>query len=63
MLNNVCNSLNCNTAETEPILNFINELYVGDIISCLSIVFVIVGGCFGYHQWKNLLKQKSRIFK
>lgn len=58
MLNDICNILTCNTTKTGSILNFINDIYVGDIISCLSIVFVIIGGCFGYHQWKKSVKIK-----
>ena len=58
MLNNICNLLTCNTQETEPILKFINEISVGDIISFLSMLFVIIGGCFGYHQWKKSVKIK-----
>lgn len=58
MLKNICNFLICNTEETEPILKFINEFSVSDIISFLSMVFVIIGGRFGYHQWKKSVKIK-----
>lgn len=38
----------CCELKNEPILSFINEISIGDIISFLSLVAVIVGGCFGY---------------
>lgn len=59
MLNNICNLLTCNIEGTEPILKFINEISVSDIISFLSMVFVVIGGCFGYHQWKKSVKIKK----
>lgn len=48
----------CCEWKSEPILRFVNEISVGDIISFLSLVAVIVGGCFGYYQWQKTIKIK-----
>lgn len=48
----------CCEIKNEPLLCFVNEISVGDIISFLSLVTVIVGGCFGYYQWQKSIKIK-----
>ena len=48
----------CCEWKSEPILRFVNEISVGDIISFLSLIAVIVGGCFGYYQWQKSIKIK-----
>lgn len=50
--------LTCCPYNEEPIINFVNEITVNDILNFLSLVFVIIGGCFGYHQWKKSVKIK-----
>ncbi len=58
MLNNIHTLLICDIPENESLLKFINEFSIGDIISFLSMVIVVFGGCFGYHQWKKSIKIK-----
>lgn len=58
MLNNICTALTCNTTETEPLLKFVNEFSLSDIISFISMILVVIGGWFGYHQWKKSVKIK-----
>lgn len=48
----------CDTTENQSFLKFINEFTVGDIISFISMVLVVIGGCFGYHQWRKSVKIK-----
>lgn len=55
MLNTI---LTCNSTESESIFKFINEFSISDIISFTSLVLVVIGGCFGYHQWKKSIKIK-----
>lgn len=58
VLNNIYIFLSCNSTEKEPILKFINEFTISDIISFLSMVLIVIGGCFSYHQWKKSVKIK-----
>jgi len=37
-------------------LSFNNVFDIGDIISTISLLVVIFGGFFGYHQWKKTIK-------
>ncbi len=37
-------------------MNFVKDYCIGDIISGFSIIFVIVGGLFGYFKWKESVK-------
>lgn len=48
----------CISNINKPILQFINEFDIGDIISFASMVLVVIGGFFGYHQWKKSIKIK-----
>ena len=56
--NYLCSAGICCELKNESILCFVNEISVGDIISFLSLVAVIVGGCFGYYQWQKSIKIK-----
>ena len=40
-------------------MTFTNEISISDITSVLSVFLVILGGVFGFHQWRNnvLLKR------
>ena len=44
-------------------VTFTNEISISDITSALSVAFVILGGIFGYYQWRNnvLLKRAGYI--
>lgn len=44
-------------------MTFSNKYLYADIASCISLLLVIVGGLFGYHQWKKntLLKRADYI--
>ena len=44
-------------------MTFSNQISIADIASCISLLLVIVGGLFGYHQWKKntLLKRADYI--
>ena len=48
----------CDATENQSFLKFINEFSVGDIISFISMFLVVIGGCFGYHQWRKSVKIK-----
>ena len=41
-------------------MTFTNEISISDITSALSVAFVILGGIFGYYQWrKNVLLKRA----
>lgn len=42
---------------------FTNKISISDIISAISVVLVIIGGVFGYYQWRrnDLLKRAGYI--
>lgn len=42
---------------------FTNEISISDIASAISVVLVIIGGVFGYYQWRrnDLLKRAGYI--
>lgn len=41
-------------------VNFTNEISISDIASVFSVVLVILGGIFGYYQWrKNVLLKRA----
>lgn len=44
-------------------MTFTNEISISDITSVLSVFLVILGGVFGFHQWRNnvLLKRAGYI--
>lgn len=44
-------------------MTFVYEITISDIISAISVVLVIIGGLFGYYQWKRnvLLKRAGYI--
>lgn len=53
MLINIFVSIKCG-------MIFINEIKISDIISIISLIMVIVGGIFGYYQWrKNILLRRA----
>ena len=53
MLINILVSIKCGMV-------FINEIKISDIISIISLILVMVGGIFGYYQWrKNILLRKA----
>ena len=53
MLINILVSIKCGMV-------FINEIKISDIISIISLILVMVGGIFGYYQWrKNILLRRA----
>lgn len=41
-------------------MTFVNEIKISDITSSISIILVMVGGIFGYYQWrKNILLKRA----
>lgn len=39
---------------------FVNEIKIEDIISIISLILVMIGGVFGYYQWrKNILLRRA----
>lgn len=62
VLNAICSYLICNSAEKEPLFQYINDVTVGDIISLISVLLVIVGGIFGYIQWQKSIKIQRSEF-
>ena len=39
-------------------MEFTNTFDLGDVISFVSMLLVVLGGFFGFHQWKNSIKIK-----
>lgn len=48
----------CFNMQIKPFLKFNNEFNVGDVVSFASVILAVIGGFFGYHQWKKSIKIK-----
>ena len=59
MLDIIYIALANNITQKEPLLKFINEISVSDIISFLSMILVVIGGVFGCVQWTKSIKIKK----
>ena len=40
-------------------MTFANEITISDVTSTVSIILVILGGIFGYYQWRKSVLLKS----